>query len=45
MQTEIGKIATALDSKAERKTKGLADKWYKFKIILGLADTTPLQIK
>jgi Na+-exporting ATPase len=45
MNTEIGKIATALNSKAERKTKGWADRWYKAKVLLGVADTTPLQIK
>lgn len=45
MGTEIGKIATALDSKAVRKESGFAAKWYKFKVALGLADNTPLQIK
>jgi len=45
MSTEIGKIATALEGKAERKTTGWADKWYKVKVALGVADTTPLQIK
>jgi hypothetical protein len=45
MSTEIGKIATALESKATRTEKGFAAFWYKFKCILGVADTTPLQIK
>ena len=45
MSTEIGKIATALASKAERKDKGFRVYWYKIKVALGLEDTTPLQIK
>ena len=45
MGTEIGKIAQALDSKAARKERGFQAFWYKCKVILGVADTTPLQIK
>lgn len=45
MNTEIGKIAAALDSKAKRSEKGFAAYWYKAKVLLGVADTTPLQIK
>ena len=45
MSTEMGKIAEALGKKAERTEKGFAAYWYKFKVLLGVADTTPLQIK
>jgi magnesium-transporting ATPase (P-type) len=45
MDTEIGKIARALDSKAKRNEKGLAAFWHKTKVLLGVAETTPLQIK
>jgi Na+-exporting ATPase len=45
MNTEIGKIAQALDSKAVRTETGFARVWFKFKVLLGVADTTPLQIK
>jgi Na+-exporting ATPase len=45
MNTEIGKIATALEGKAKRTTKGWRDIWYRAKVLLGVADTTPLQIK
>jgi len=45
MSTEIGKIATALESKAVRKERGFQAFWYKTKVLLGVADTTPLQIK
>nr|XP_019014014.1 potassium/sodium efflux P-type ATPase, fungal-type [Kwoniella pini CBS 10737]OCF52795.1 potassium/sodium efflux P-type ATPase, fungal-type [Kwoniella pini CBS 10737] len=45
MNTEIGKIAQALDSKAKKTDTGFAAYWYKFKVIMGVAETTPLQIK
>ena len=45
MGTEIGKIAQALAAKGTRKEKGFAAKWYKFKVALGVAGTTPLQMK
>ncbi|WVR03068.1 potassium/sodium efflux P-type ATPase, fungal-type [Kwoniella sp. DSM 27419] len=45
MGTEIGKIAQALEGKAKRSEKGFAAFWYKAKVVLGVADTTPLQIK
>jgi magnesium-transporting ATPase (P-type) len=45
MHTEIGKIAQALESKAKRNEKGFAAFWHRTKVILGVADTTPLQIK
>jgi Na+-exporting ATPase len=45
MQTEIGKIANALESKAERTETGFAKFWHKVKVLLGVAETTPLQIK
>jgi magnesium-transporting ATPase (P-type) len=45
MQTEIGSIAKALESKAERTETGFAKFWHKCKVLLGVAETTPLQIK
>lgn len=45
MSTEIGKIATALQSKAKRSETGWSARMHKFKVVLGLAETTPLQIK
>ncbi|WVF66526.1 potassium/sodium efflux P-type ATPase, fungal-type [Kwoniella sp. CBS 6097] len=45
MGTEIGKIAQALESKAKQTETGFAAFWYKVKVVLGVADTTPLQIK
>ncbi len=45
MNTEMGKIAEALGKKADRKETGLAAYWWRFKVVLGVADTTPLQIK
>lgn len=45
MQTEIGKIAHALESKAERTETGFARVWHKIKVLLGVAETTPLQMK
>lgn len=45
MDTEIGKIASALQNKAERTETGFARFWHKTKVLLGVAETTPLQIK
>lgn len=45
MDTELGKISAALNRKETNKRTGFAATWYKFKVFLGLADTTPLQIK
>ncbi|WVQ82803.1 potassium/sodium efflux P-type ATPase, fungal-type [Cryptococcus sp. DSM 104549] len=45
MGTEIGKIAQALESKAKKTDKGFKAFWWKTKVLLGVADTTPLQIK
>jgi Na+-exporting ATPase len=45
MSTEIGKIAKALESKAAKTDKGFKAFWWKTKVLLGVADTTPLQIK
>ncbi|BEJ14512.1 hypothetical protein CspHIS471_0402790 [Cutaneotrichosporon sp. HIS471] len=45
MDTEIGKIASALQNKAERKETGFAKTWHKFMVLLGLRETTPLQVK
>lgn len=45
MDTEIGKIAQALQNKAERTETGFARFWHKFMVLLGLRDTTPLQVK
>ncbi|WWC97573.1 potassium/sodium efflux P-type ATPase, fungal-type [Kwoniella sp. B9012] len=45
MNTEIGKIAEALEAKAKKTDTGFAAYWYKFKVVMGVAETTPLQIK
>ncbi|WVQ72212.1 potassium/sodium efflux P-type ATPase, fungal-type [Cryptococcus sp. DSM 104548] len=45
MGTEIGKIAQALESKAKNNRKGLGAFWWKTKVLLGVVETTPLQIK
>jgi len=45
MGTELGKIAEAMERKETTKLKGFAEKWYKFKVIMGVAGTTPLQVK
>lgn len=45
MGTEIGKIAQALESKAQNKNRGFAAFWWKLKVILGVEETTPLQKK
>lgn len=45
MKTELGKIASAMDREEARKETGFAYYWYKFKVSLGVAGTTPLQMK
>lgn len=45
MNTEIGNIATALESKAKNTRTGSAATWHRIKVLLGVAETTPLQIK
>ncbi|ODN73715.1 potassium/sodium efflux P-type ATPase, fungal-type, variant [Cryptococcus amylolentus CBS 6039] len=45
MGTEIGKIAEALESKAKNNRKGFGAFWWKTKVLLGVEETTPLQIK
>jgi Na+-exporting ATPase len=45
MSTEIGKIAGALQTKADRGNSGLKAFWWKIKVLLGVAETTQLQIK
>jgi Na+-exporting ATPase len=45
MQTELGKIAAALETKEASKETGWRYKWYKTKVALGIEGTTPLQAK
>ena len=45
MGTELGKIAAALEKKETVNLQGWRYRWYQVKSALGLADTTPLQIK
>lgn len=45
MQTELGKIAEALEKKQSTTAEGWGYLRYRIKVSLGLADTTPLQIK
>ncbi|ODN86846.1 potassium/sodium efflux P-type ATPase, fungal-type [Cryptococcus wingfieldii CBS 7118] len=45
MGTEIGKIAQALEGKAKNNRKGFGAFWWKTKVLLGVEETTPLQIK
>lgn len=45
MKTELGKIADAMSRKETNNRSGFARKWHAFKVFLGLADTTPLQVK
>ena len=45
MNTELGKIADAMDRKETNNKKGFARTWHRIKVILGLAETTPLQVK
>ncbi|KAL7419667.1 hypothetical protein Q5752_005581 [Cryptotrichosporon argae] len=45
MQTEIGKIAHALEAKAGCDKSGWQKWWWKIKVALGVEETSPLQIK
>lgn len=45
MNTELGKISAALGRKEKSNKTGFAATWHKIKVFLGVADTTPLQIK
>ena len=45
MKTELGKISEAMNRKETNNKKGFAAKWHKTKVFLGVAETTPLQIK
>jgi Na+-exporting ATPase len=45
MRTELGKIADAMERKETTSHTGWAAKWYKLKVLMGLAGTTPLQMK
>ncbi|KAJ9123082.1 hypothetical protein QFC22_001272 [Naganishia vaughanmartiniae] len=45
MNTELGKISAALSRKEKNNKTGFAATWHKCKVFLGLAETTPLQIK
>jgi P-type Na+/K+ transporter len=44
-QTELGKIAEALGRKEKSTKTGFAQVWERVKVFLGMAGTTPLQIK
>ena len=43
--TELGAISVALSSKAETKKKGWQKRWHSLQVLLGIKETTPLQIK
>lgn len=45
MKTELGKISEAMTRKEANNRQGFKRTWHKFKVFLGLAETTPLQIK
>lgn len=45
MDTELGKISEAMSRKEKSNKTGWAARWFKIKAFLGVADTTPLQIK
>ena len=45
MDTELGKISEAMSRKEKTNKTGWAARWWKIKVFLGVADTTPLQIK
>lgn len=45
MKTELGKISEAMNRKETNNRTGWRRKWHKFKVFLGLAETTPLQVK
>jgi hypothetical protein len=45
MDTELGKIAEAMERQVKTKETGWRKRWYRFKVALGVAGTSPLQIK
>lgn len=45
MKTELGKISEAMQRKESNNRSGFAKTWHKIKVFLGIAETTPLQIK
>lgn len=45
MKTELGKIQEAMHRKEANNRQGFARTWHKFKVFLGVAETTPLQVK
>lgn len=45
MNTELGKIAQAIERKVKPKETGWKAKWYKIQVALGVKGTTPLQMK
>jgi Na+-exporting ATPase len=45
MNTELGKIQEAMGRKEKNTKVGWARTWHKIKVFLGVAETTPLQVK
>lgn len=45
MDTELGRISEAMSRKENHNKTGWAARWHETKVFLGVADTTPLQIK
>jgi magnesium-transporting ATPase (P-type) len=45
MNTELGKIAQAIERKVKPTETGWKAKWYKVQVALGVKGTTPLQMK
>jgi hypothetical protein len=45
MNTELGKIAQAMERQVKSKETGWRAKWHRVKVALGVAGTSPLQIK
>lgn len=45
MNTELGKIAIAIERDVGSGKTGWSDRWYRIKVALGVAGTTPLQMK
>lgn len=45
MGTELGKIAEAMERKEKIKETGWRARLYKVKVAMGIAGTTPLQVK
>lgn len=45
MNTELGKIAQAIERKVKPTETGWKAKWYKIQVALGVKGTTPLQMK